>query len=176
MGRWVTAKRTRPTVTGGGASYLPIREQHAAPRVWLAVAFVGHPEVGPADPIAAGDEPAERVVEARLAAHRDAPDPRPRGGGLRRRDARLERAVVARRELEHAHLVLGPAFGEGGGVPQDERREPVVAVHERRVAQPQLGGEDDLAREVVAGGERADEATGRRERRAARVPFALRQQ
>src|SRR6266700_5843334 len=155
---------------------LPIREQHAAPRVWLAVAFVGHAEVGPANPIAAGDEPAERVVEACLAAHRDAPDPRPRGGGLGRRDARLEGAVVARRELEHAHLVLGPAFGEGRGVPQYERRQPVVAVHERRVAQPQLRGEDDLAREVVAGGERADQVTGRRERRAARVPFALRQE
>src|SRR5438128_7354421 len=146
-------------------SDLPIREQHAAPRVWLAVAFVGHPEVGPADPIAPGDEPAERVVEARLAAHRDAPDPRPRGGGLGRRDARLEGALVARRELEHAHLVLGPAFGEGRGVPQHEPGQPVVAIHQRRVAETQLRREYDLAGEVVAGRERADEATGRRERR-----------
>src|SRR5437660_6854723 len=198
MRRYVTPKMTRPVVirtrnaecgvwsvlgqlrTPHPAlhtrSDLPIREQHAAPRVRLAVAFVGHPEVGPADPIAAGDAPAERVVEARLAAHRDAPDPRPRGGGLGRRDARVEGAVVARRELEHAHLVLGPAFGEGRGVPQHERRQPVVAVHQRRVPESQLRGEDDLAREVVAGGECADEVTGRRERRGARVPLALRQE
>src|SRR5437660_9211303 len=109
---------TRPTVTGGAASYLPIREQHATPWVRLAVPLVGHPEVGPADAIAAGDQPAERVVEPRLAAHGDAPDARARGRGLGGRDAGLEGAIVARRELEHAHLVLGPAFGEGRGVPQ----------------------------------------------------------
>src|SRR5881394_3572756 len=82
MRRYVTAKMTRPVVIGtrnrfalGGRSIcsafrvsrsalldLPIREQHATPRVRLAVAFVGHPEVDPADPIAAGDEPAERIV------------------------------------------------------------------------------------------------------------------
>src|SRR5436190_2560151 len=203
MRRYVTPKMTRPVVIRtrnaevgtrnrfalGGRSIcsafrvsrsalldLPIREQHATPRVRLSVAFVGHPEVGPADPIAAGDEPAERIVEARLAAHRDAPDPRPRGGGLGRRDARVEGAVVARCELEHAHLVLGPALGEGRGAPQHERRQPVAAVHQRRVPESQLRGEDDLAREVVAGGECPDEVTGRRERRGARVPLALRPQ
>src|SRR5436853_7613608 len=45
-------------------SYLPIREQHTAARMALRVALVGHPEVGPADAIAAGHEPAEGVVEA----------------------------------------------------------------------------------------------------------------
>src|SRR2546430_13280813 len=150
---------------------LPVREQHPVPRVRLAVPFVGHPEVGPADAIAASDEPAERVVEARLTAHGDAPDARTRGCGLGRRDARLEGAVVARRQLEHPHLVFGPTFGERRGMPQHERGQPVVAVHERRVAEPQLRGERDLAGEVVAGRERADEATGRRERRAPRVSF-----
>src|SRR5438874_994061 len=119
-------------------SDLPVRKQHATPRVRLAVPLVGHPEVGPADAIAARDQPAERVVEARLAAHGDAPDARARGRGLRRRDARVEGAVVARRELEHPHLILGAAFGEGGGVPEHDRRQPVVVVHQRRVAQPQL--------------------------------------
>src|SRR5256884_1489657 len=155
---------------------LPIREQHPVPRVRLAVPFVGHAEVGPADAIAAGDQPAERVVEARLTAHGDAPDARARGRGLGRRDARLEGAVVARRQLEHPHLVFGPAFGERRGMPQHERGQPVVAVHERRVAESQLPGERDLASEVVAGRERADEATGRRERRPARVSLPLRQQ
>src|SRR2546421_2516791 len=176
MRRYVTPKMTRPTVTGGAASYLPIREQHALPRVRLAVPFVSHAEVGPADAIAAGDEPAERVVEARLTAHGDAPDARARGRRLGRRDARLEGAVVARRQLEHPHLVFGAAFGERRGMPQHERGQPVVAVHERRVAESQLRGERDLAREVVAGCERADEATGRRERRVARVPPPLPQQ
>src|SRR5437588_12818547 len=75
---------------------LPIREQHAAPRGRLAVALVGHPEVGPADAIAAGDQPAEGVFEARLAAYGDAPDARARGCGLGGRDARVDSAVVAR--------------------------------------------------------------------------------
>src|SRR5438105_15431505 len=177
MRRYVTPKMMRPVViesqivdcglriggTGPGptnpqseirnsqSSDLPIREQHPAPRVRLAVPLVGHPEVGPADAIAARDQPTERVVEARLAAHGDAPDARARGRGLRRRDARVEGAVVAGRELEHPHLVLGAAFGEGGGVPEHDRRQPVVVVHQRRVAQPQLRGERDIAREVVAG-------------------------
>src|SRR2546430_14695414 len=97
------------------SSYLPIREQPAAPRVRLAVAFVGHPEVGPADPIAAGDEPAEGVVEARLAAHRDAPDPRPPPRRLARRAAPVQGAVVARRGRGSPPPVLGPTFGDGRG-------------------------------------------------------------
>src|SRR2546430_7143006 len=146
MRRYVTPKMMRPVVielrivdcglrirgTGPGpsnpqseirnsqSSYLPIREQHAAPRVRLAVAFVGHPEVGPADPIAAGDEAAERVVQARLAAHRHAPDPRPRARGLGHPDARAEGTAAARRELEPTHPALGPASGEGRGGPQPE--------------------------------------------------------
>src|SRR5438445_11948629 len=96
---------TRPTVTGGGASYLPIGEQHTAPRVWLAVPFVGHPEVGPADAIAAGDEPAERGVEACLTAHGDAPDASARGRGLGRSDAHLEGSLDAGRELEYETVV-----------------------------------------------------------------------
>src|SRR5256886_1382009 len=88
---------------------LPIREQHPVPRVRLAVPFVGHAEVGPADAIAAGDQPAERVVEARLTAHGDAPDARARRRRLGRRDARLEGPVVARRPPEHPH----PAFRPG---------------------------------------------------------------
>src|SRR2546423_10528794 len=79
------------------SSYLPIREQHPVPRVRLAVPFVRHPEIGPANAIAAGDEAAERVVEARLTAHGDAADARARGRGFGRRDARLESAVGARR-------------------------------------------------------------------------------
>src|SRR2546430_7711307 len=107
---------------------LPIREQHPVPRVRLAVPFVGHAEVGPADAIAAGDEPAERVVEARLTAHGDAPDARARRRRLGRRDARLEGPVVARRQLEHPHLLFRPAFGESRGMPPHERRPPAVAV------------------------------------------------
>src|SRR5881296_2196010 len=53
-------------------SYLPIREQHTAARMGLRISLVGHPEVGPADAIAAGHEPAERVVEA---GGRAMPDP-----------------------------------------------------------------------------------------------------
>src|SRR2546430_16019948 len=109
-------------------SDLPIREQHPVPRVQLAVPFVGHAEVGPADAIAAGDEPAERVVEARLTAHGDAPAARARGRGLGRRHAGLEGAVVARRQLEHPHLLFRPAFGESRGMPPHERRPPAVAV------------------------------------------------
>src|SRR5256886_8293958 len=127
-------------------SDLPVRKQYSVPRVRLAVPFVGHAEVGPADAIAAGHEPAERVVEARLTADGDAPDARARGRGLGRRDARLEGAVVARRQLEHPHLVFGPAFGERRGMPQHERGQPVVSVHERRVAEPQLRAKRDLAR------------------------------
>src|SRR2546421_10169604 len=78
-------------------SYLPIREQHPVPRVRLAVPFVRHPEIGPANAIAAGDEAAERVVEARLTAHGDAADARARGRGFGRRDARLEGPGVAPR-------------------------------------------------------------------------------
>src|SRR5207237_762202 len=46
--------------------YLPIREQHSTAWMGLGIALVGHPEVGPADAIAAGHEPAERGVEAGL--------------------------------------------------------------------------------------------------------------
>src|SRR5947207_13566067 len=47
--------------------YLPIREQHSTACLGLAIALVGHPEVGPADASSAGDNPAVRDVEAGLA-------------------------------------------------------------------------------------------------------------
>src|SRR5256885_5611536 len=69
-------------------SDLPIGEQHAARGMGLRVSFVGHPEVGPADAIAAGHEPTEGVVAAGLASHGDAPDTGPGRGGFGRPDRR----------------------------------------------------------------------------------------
>src|SRR5437762_10382234 len=89
-------------------SDLPIREQHTAARMGLRVALVGHPEVGPADAVAAGHEAAEGVVETGLASHGDAPDAGAGRGGFGRRDRGIEGARVACGELEHAHLVLRP--------------------------------------------------------------------
>src|SRR5207302_9694102 len=64
----VTRDRTCPSIPHSAFRiphllYLPIREQHSAAWMGLGVALVGHPEVGPADAIAAGHELAERVVD-----------------------------------------------------------------------------------------------------------------
>src|SRR6266571_3884413 len=80
-------------------SDLPVREQHTAARMGLRVALVGHPEVGPADAIAAGHEPAERVVEACLASHGHPPDAGAGRGGFGRRDRGIEAGRVAGGEL-----------------------------------------------------------------------------
>src|SRR2546430_5037339 len=63
------------------ASDLPIGKEHAVGGGLLGVAVLGHPQVGPADAVAAGDEAAERLGVARLAAHADAADA---GAGRRR--------------------------------------------------------------------------------------------
>src|SRR5207253_7292397 len=75
----VTRDRTCPSIPHSAFRiphwlYLPIREQHSTAWMGLGIALVGHPEVGPADAIAAGHEPAERVVEAGLASHGHPPD------------------------------------------------------------------------------------------------------
>src|SRR5439155_10077045 len=82
---------------------LPIREQHTAARMWLRISLVGHPEVGPADAIAAGYEPAERVVEACLASHGHPPDAGAGRGGFGRRDRGIEAGRVAGGEIGRAH-------------------------------------------------------------------------
>src|SRR6266704_159427 len=202
MSRYVTPKMKRPVVielrivdcglrigaTGSGpsnpqseignpqSSYLPIREQHSTAWMGLRIALVGHPEVGPADAIAAGYEPAERVVEAGLASHGHPPDAGAGRGGFGRRDRGIEGARVPGRELEHAHFVLRPTLGERRRVPQDQRVQSVVAVDERRVAEAELRGQQDLASEVVARSEGRDEVARRLERQAARRALALRQQ
>src|SRR6266566_4086106 len=202
MSRYVTPKMKRPVVielrivdcglrigaTGPGpsnpqseidnpqSSYLPIREQHTPAWMGLRIALVGHPEVGPADAIAAGYEPAERVVEACLASHGHPPDAGAGRGGFGRRDRGIEAGRVAGGELEHAHLVLRPTLGERRRVPQDQRVQSVVAVDERRVAEAELRGQQDLASEVVARSEGRDEVARRLERQAARRALALRQQ
>src|SRR5216117_2022596 len=155
---------------------LPIREQHSTAWMGLGIALVGHPEVGPADAIAAGHEPAERVVEAGLASHGHPPDAGAGRGGFGRRDRGIEGARVPGRELEHAHFVLRPTLGERRRVPQDQRVQSVVAVDERRVAEAELRGQQDLASEVVARSEGRDEVAPRLERQAARRALALRQQ
>src|SRR2546425_887487 len=71
---------TRPAVIAGPGSYLPVGKQHALGRGLLGIAVLGHPQVGPADAVAAGDEAAERLGVARLAAHADAADPGPGAG------------------------------------------------------------------------------------------------
>src|SRR5207244_80744 len=60
---------TRPAVIAGPGSYLPVGKQHALGRGLLGIAVLGHPQVGPADAVAAGVEAAERLGVARLAAH-----------------------------------------------------------------------------------------------------------
>src|SRR6266581_8559311 len=75
-------------------SDLPIREQNAAGRLGLRIAIVGHAEIGPADAVPAGDEAAERLRVACLAADRHAPDPGARRGGLGGGDCGLEGALV----------------------------------------------------------------------------------
>src|SRR5437016_13430866 len=75
----VTRDRTCPSIPHSAfriphLSYLPIREQHSTAWMGLGVALVGHPEVGPADAIAAGHEPAECVVEAGRASPGHPPD------------------------------------------------------------------------------------------------------
>src|SRR5438445_13353918 len=92
-------------------SNLPVRKQHAGAGMRLGMALVRHAEIGPAHTIPAGHEAAERVGVARLAADRHATDPGTGRGGLRGGDRRLERALIERRELEHAHLVPGTAPG-----------------------------------------------------------------
>src|SRR5207244_3427685 len=85
---------------------LPIREQHTTAWMALRIALVGHPEVGPADAIAAGYEPAERVVEAGLASHGHPPDAGPGRGGFGRRDRGIEGSRLPGRAAAHAHLAL----------------------------------------------------------------------
>src|SRR5256886_12136042 len=129
----VTRDRTCPSIPHSAfriphLSYLPIREQHATAWMGLGVALVGHPEVGPADAIAAGHEPTEGVVAAGLASHGDAADTGAGRGGFGRRDRGIERARLAGGELEHPHLVFGPAFGERRRVPQHQPVHAVVTI------------------------------------------------
>src|SRR5439155_1237283 len=96
----VTRDRTCPSIPHSAfrtphLSDLPIREQHTAAWRALRIPLVGHPQIGPADAIAAGHEAAEGIVEAGLAAHGDAPDADARRGGLGRRDRGIEGARVA---------------------------------------------------------------------------------
>src|SRR3989454_1643185 len=126
MSRYVTPKMKRPVVielrivdcglrigaTGPGPSnpqseidnpqslYLPIREQHSTAWMGLRIALVGHPEVGPADAIAAGYEPAERVVETGLASHGHPPDAGAGRGGLGGRERRIRGARAPGRAPE----------------------------------------------------------------------------
>src|SRR5213592_2225507 len=177
----VTRDRTCPSIPHSAFPiphllYLPIREQHSTAWMGLGIALAGHPEVGPANAIAAGYEPAERVVEAGLASHSHPPDAGAGRGGFGRRDRGIEGARVPGRELEHAHFVLRPTLGERRRVPQDQRVQSVVAVDERRVAEAELRGQQDLASEVVARSEGRDEVARRLERQAARRALALRQQ
>src|SRR5437773_9934335 len=144
MKRYVTPKMMRPSVielrivdcglrigaTGSGpsnpqsairdpqSSYLPIREQHTAAGMGLRISLVGHPEVGPADAIAAGHEPAQGVVAAGLASHGDAPDAAAGSGRLRRRDAGIEAARVARGAVAPSQTALAPALAESPRAPQ----------------------------------------------------------
>src|SRR2546425_3574484 len=155
---------------------LPIREQDTVGGMWLRVALVRHTQIRPADAVAARDETAERLLVARLAADRHAPDAEPRRGGLRPRDGGVERGEVAGGELEHAHLVLGPALGERGGVPEDDGVQVVVTVQQRRVTQPEVGGEQQLAGEVVPGRQLVREPARRGQGLVRRAPLALRQQ
>src|SRR5256712_9974399 len=169
----VTRDRPRPSIPHSAFhiphySYLPIREQHTAARMGLRISLVGHPEVGPAYAIADGYESAELVVEACLASHGHPPDAGAGRGGFGRRDRGIEAGRVAGGELEHAHLVLRPTLGERRRVPQDQRVQSVVAVDERRVAEAELRGEQDLASEVVGRAERRDDVARRLERLAAR--------
>src|SRR2546427_232367 len=97
---------TRPAVIAGPGSYLPVGKQHALGRGLLGIAVLGHPQVGPADAVAAGDEAAERLGVARLAAHADAADPGAGRRGFHGHDRGVERPLVARRQLEDAHLKL----------------------------------------------------------------------
>src|SRR5438034_7201497 len=57
----VTRDRTCPSIPHSAFRiphwlYLPIREQHSTAWMGLGIALVGHPEVGPADAIAAGQD------------------------------------------------------------------------------------------------------------------------
>src|SRR2546429_7022931 len=122
----VTRDRTCPSIPHSAFPiphllYLPIREQHSTAWMGLGIALAGHPEVGPANAIAAGYEPPERVVEAGLASHTDPPDAGAGSGGLRPRDRGLEGARVPGRGLEAAHLVPPPAPGERPRAPQHPR-------------------------------------------------------
>src|SRR5258708_33612987 len=103
---------TRPRVTAGPGSYLPVREQHALAGVGLRVAVEGHAEIGPAHAIAPRDELAERLGAARLAADGDAPDAGAGGGRLGGGDRGFEGAAIARRQLQDPPLLRGHAFGE----------------------------------------------------------------
>src|SRR5438445_12973805 len=110
-GEMVTRDRTCPSIPHSAFRiphllYLPIREQHTTAWMGLRIALVGHPEVGPADAIAAGHEPAERVVEAGLASHGHPPDGSAGRGRVGRRGRRIGGARLPRRGLDLAHRVL----------------------------------------------------------------------
>ncbi len=126
--------------------------------------------------VTALDQVPERPLVARLTADRDAADAGTRRGCLRGDERGREGALVPRGELQDAELFLGPALGERRRVPQHEGVEPVAAVHQRRVAETELRGEQDLPREVRARGERPDEPGGRRGRGLLRGRGALRQE
>src|SRR5512146_3582187 len=81
----------------GERSYLPVREQHALTLAHrrLRIAVEVHAQIGPADLVAAGDEGAERPLEAALAADHDAAQPGVHGAGLDRAEHGVEGARMA---------------------------------------------------------------------------------
>ena len=101
--------------------------------------------------------------ELGLAADGDAADPL---AGRRRRqrvEQPVERRRIARHQLEHPELVLGPAGRERRRVPQRERDQLAAFADQRRVADAELAGQGDLAGEVHAREERRRSAPALRD-------------
>src|ERR1044072_225643 len=136
---------------------LPIRKQHPLRGMSPRDSLVPHAQIGPAHAIAAREEAAGRVVVSSLAADRDATDAGLRRGRFDRADCGIEGGVVPGGELQHPPLVARATVGERRGVPDGERVHDAAALDERRIAEAELGGEQDLAREVDPGHESAAE-------------------